>query len=488
MSARIIDSDPDPDVETPLSAARTSPMLRSFLILLMACVAFPTAAEIEPLQVALGEMVEDVACHSDPTQTYTLYMPSTYSSDHQYPVLLVFDPRGRSLLAAELFREVAETYGWIIVSSDNTRSDGPWEPNLAAIQALWPEVHTRIPADFRRIYATGFSGGVAVATLLARTTGEIAGIIGCGGRLFENQLEDDDMPFFSTAGNADFNFLEMYRLNEFLEQQGNPHRLVIFDGPHTWMPQGVAREAIEWMEILAMKRGDRSRDGELIEALYAADLDRAKLLAADGQVVVAVSRLREMERTYGGIHDITEVKTEVERIEKGPEYRAQLKEAKRARDYEANCMERRSAELSLLRNSDVPPPTAQLAGNLHIKDLQRISRSTGEKGRAAQRCLNSLYSALSFYLPLDDLPKQRFAQVEASYELSLMIRVDNAVVWYNLACVRANLGKESGAIKALARSLELGFNNSELLATDTDLDPLRQRDDFKALMTSIPAQ
>ena len=111
-------------------------------------------------------MVEGIACDSDPTQTYTLYIPSTYTSDRRWPVLLVFDPRGRSLLAAELFREAAETNAWIIVSSDNTRSDGSWEPNLVAIQALWSEVHTRMPADFKRIYATGFSGGVEVLSSL----------------------------------------------------------------------------------------------------------------------------------------------------------------------------------------------------------------------------------------------------------------------------------------------------------------------------------
>ncbi len=207
--------------------------------LIVLFISVPAAAEIEPLQVPFGEMVEGIACHSDPTQTYTLYIPSTYTSDLRLPVLLVFDPRGRSLLAAELFRDAAETYGWIIVSSDNTRSDRPWEPNLAAIQALWPEIHSRIPADFQRIYATGFSGGVAVATVLARTTGEIAGIIGCGGLNLANHSMTASCSFFSTAGNADFNFREMHRLDEFLAEQGNPHRLVIFEGSHTWMPPAV---------------------------------------------------------------------------------------------------------------------------------------------------------------------------------------------------------------------------------------------------------
>ena len=459
-------------------------MRRSLIFIVALCVSGSAAAEIEPLQVPLGEMVEGIACHSDPTQTYTLYIPSTYTSDRRLPLLLVFDPRGRSLLAAELFQEAAETYGWIIVSSDNTRSDATWEPNLIAIQALWPEIHSRIPADFQRIYATGFSGGVAVATLLARTTGEVAGIIGCGGLYLDNQFDDSKLPFFSTAGNTDFNFSEMHRLDEFLAEQGNPHRLVIFDGPHTWMPPSVAREAVEWMELLAMQRGARDLDADLVESLYAADLVRAQALAADGQTVVAVRRLREMESTYQELHDTSEAKVAADRIEAGDDYRLQLKRAKRARGFEDKCLERRSTELTLLRNSDVPPPTRQLAGNLHIKDLTRIAGIPGDEGLAAQRCLNSLYSALSFYLPLGDLPQGRYAQVATSYELSLMIRDDNAVVWYNLACVRAHLGQKNAAVKALASSLEHGFNRYELLETDTDLDPLRKRDDFKNLLAS----
>ena len=192
-----------------------------------------------------------------------------------------------------------------------------------------------------------------------------------------------------------------------------------------------------------------------------------------------------MERTYAGLHDTSEVKTVVDRIEAGDPYRLQLKKAKRIQGFEDKCVERRNAELTRLRSSDVPPPTAQLAGNLHIRDLLRDAREPDDQGFAAQRCLNSLYSSLSFYLPLDDLPKKRYAQVAASYELALMIRDDYPVVWYNLACVRALLGQKKGAMEALEKAVENGFRNTELLASDTDLDPLRKRDDFKTLLGSL---
>ena len=456
--------------------------------LIVLFISVPAAAEIEPLQVPFGEMVEGIACHSDPTQTYTLYIPSTYTSDRRLPVLLVFDPRGRSLLAAEIFRDAAETYGWIIVSSDNTRSDTTWEPNLAAIQALWPEIHSRIPANFQRIYATGFSGGVAVATVLARSTGEVAGIIGCGGLNVGNQVDDSKLPFFLTAGNTDFNFSQMHGLDEFLAEQGNPHRLVIFEGPHTWMPPALAREGVEWMELIAMRQGTRDRDQELIDRLYSADLERARTVAEAGHALAAARRFREMESTYSGLHDSSEAKVAADQIEAGEKYRFQLKTAKRARGFEDKWRERQTTELALLRNSEVPPPNRQLAASLHIRDLTRIAGKPGDEGLAAQRCLNSLYVVLSFYLPQGDLPEGRYAQVATSYELSLMIRDDNAVVWYNLACVRALLGQKSTAVEALAKSLEHGFNRYELLETDTDLDPLRKRDDFKALMASIPVR
>ena len=77
-----------------------------------------------------GELVPGVESEVDPTQTYTLYLPRAFDASKKWPVLLIFDPRGRSVLAAELFREAADTHGWILVSSDNTRSDGPMEPNL----------------------------------------------------------------------------------------------------------------------------------------------------------------------------------------------------------------------------------------------------------------------------------------------------------------------------------------------------------------------
>ncbi len=416
-----------------------------------------TAQEIPALEVRLGEMVEDIECFSDPTQTYTLYVPSTYTSDRKLPVLLVFDPRGRSLLAAELFREAAEDFGWIIVSSDNTRSDGPWEPNLKAIQALWPEIHTRIPIDFSRVYAAGFSGGVAVATLLARTTGEIAGIIGTGGRKFENQFENNELPFFGFAGDTDFNFLQMHLLDEFLAENGNPHRLAIFDGT----TPGCRRQWLKWWldgRASRDEEGVRDRDPEIIRALYEEELAGARSLIAQGRAVEAVRGIRETERTYEGLYDVSEAKAIADRIETTDQYERQFKKTRRIQDFEMRCLQRRNVELTRLRNSDVPPPTRKLAGDLYLKDLKRDAlRSTMRYGGPALS--QQLVRSTCVLLPLSELPKGNIHRWQRPMSCTHDPDDSPVVCTTSLRASSARPGIVSG--RGAGASLDLGFTGTK---------------------------
>ena len=460
-------------------------MRRLVLPLIVLWSAGLATADAAPLQVPLGEMVEGIACASDPTQTYTLYIPTSYTRNRRYPVLLIFDPRGRSLLAAELFRDAAEAYGWIIVSSDNTRSDGPMEPNILALKALLPEVHNRLPTDVNRIYAAGFSGGAIVATAFSKAIGEFAGIIACGGRFFPEHLEGNDVPIFATAGNLDFNFREMHLLDEFLAEQGNPHRLVIFDGTHSWMPSSVAFDAVVWLELIAMQRGLRATDAAMVRAQFGTDMAEAEGFADAGRMLEAARRYREIDQTYRGLIDPSAAHDRAAAIEASAEYRSQSKTMKKTLSFERRCNENINSGLVKLRESDVPPPVPQLARELGIDDLQHRAERADEMGQAAQRCLNGLYTGVAFYVPRDTAAQHRYAHAATAYEVALIIREENPVVWYNLACMRAQLGHGNAAMEALQHALDLGFDQTALLASDSDLDSLRDRDDFKALLSSV---
>ena len=460
--------------------------MRYVTLLAVLCIAIAApASEVPPLEATIGEMAQGISCVSDPSQTYTLYLPPGFTNDRRWPVLLIFDPRGRSVLAAELFREAADTYGWILVSSDNTRSDGPWEPNEKAIAALWPEVHDRLPADFDRIYAAGFSGGGAMAYVLSRTTHELAGILACGARHFPDSLKEVDAPIFSTAGDIDFNYHEMHAVDAFLEKQGNPHRLAIFEGGHSWMTREVALDAIEWFELLAMRSELRDRDPQLVEKLYEAGVADARALESDGRLIEAARRFNEMGRTYVELRDTAEVHTAALKIEGSAEYRSRRKQVKKWDAFEQQYLEEMNRQFAELRNAEIIPPAAQMARRFRIEELQRRALEPGLEGVTARRALTSLGTGVGYYLPRDFMAAEQYDRLAASLELALKVNGQNSVAWYNLACARARLDRGEPALSALAIALDLGFTNTELLTTDPDLDSLRDRDDFKAMLASV---
>src|SRR4029079_14751856 len=187
-------------------------MMPRLLAVLAAIVLAGGAAQ----QPARGVLVEHVSCPSDPTQTYTLYLPSKYESSREWPLLLVFDPGARAARAADTFRAAAERFGWILATSENSRN-GPWEPTLRAVNAMWPALLGGYAVDQRRVYTAGHSGGATVAWLVAQQTGQLAGVIASGQPNPESPIaKDKRFAWFGSAGHSDFNFLQVKNIDAML--------------------------------------------------------------------------------------------------------------------------------------------------------------------------------------------------------------------------------------------------------------------------------
>ena len=216
--------------------------------------------------MGLAAVVPDVRCAAEPGQGYALFVPSNYNAERSWPLLLLFDPRARGVQGVERFAAAAEKYGWIVAGSNNSRN-GDWAGSLAALSAMSQDVLGRYRINEKRLYTGGMSGGARVATQVALGTGKVAGVIAASAGFPDGQGREK-VPFvvFGTAGNLDFNWLEMQDLDQHLK---TPHRVKIFDGGHVWMPEGLAQEGLEFFELVAMRTGLRSVDRELVEQLYA---------------------------------------------------------------------------------------------------------------------------------------------------------------------------------------------------------------------------
>jgi predicted esterase len=435
-----------------------------------------------------GAVTEKVTCRSDPTQTYTLYLPSAYTPERRWPGLLIFDPRGRATPAAEIFRAAAERYGWLLLSSDNTRSDGPWEPNARALAALWPEVRERFAVDPRRIYAAGFSGGAIAAWLLGGKTGGLAGVIASGGRLNPG-VSPDTFAFahYGAAGDTDFNYGEMGRVDAILEEKGLPHRLEVFTGAHRWLPPELAMEAVQWMELQAMKEHRRPGDPALVAELFRQDVARARELERGGRALAARRRYRAIALTFSGLHDVGEAPARAAALAASAE--AERKQEERWDAYEERYLRRDLPPVVLaIRSSEAPIPLAQLLSDLKVPELRRQARETSYAGTAARRILEAVYVQASFYLARDLLQGREHGRAVLALQVAAAIKDDDPTVQYNLACAFALAGRKGPALQALSRAVDLGYRDRRHLEEDADLVTLRGEKAYAAILGRLPAE
>ena len=187
--------------------------------------------------IVRGVVTDPVSCTEAPSQTYALYVPSTYTPDRPWSVLLAFHPAARGRQLVEKYQAAAERYGYIVAASNNARN-GPHAVSAAAAQAMGADVSRRFAIDPKRIYLTGFSGGARVSLALALGNDAIAGVIVSGaGYLDSRPRQKVNFVIFGTAGVEDFNYLEMRLLDDKLT---SPHFLSVFHGGHTLPPDDVA--------------------------------------------------------------------------------------------------------------------------------------------------------------------------------------------------------------------------------------------------------
>jgi len=203
-----------------------------------------------------GQIVDSVECALDHTQHYVLYLPTNYTPSRQWSVILAFDGGARGRVPVERYRQAAEKYGYIVAGSLNSRN-GPWEVSMNAAKAMTTDVKARFSVDPKRVYTAGMSGGARVAMKIALESKQIAGVFASSAGFPDEFISRLPFPVFGSAGTDDFNHMEMYQLDR---RMTSAHRVLYFEGGHTWLPAELAMQGVEWMELQAMKSGLRPHD------------------------------------------------------------------------------------------------------------------------------------------------------------------------------------------------------------------------------------
>ena len=358
-------------------------------------------------QAPTGTLIERVASAVDSAQAYAVFLPPQYSTERPWPVLLVLDPRGRAVLALELFREGAARLGWIVISAYGSRSDGPPDPNVQAVNAMLTAAQ-RLGADTARRYLAGFSGTARDALRFAvQLRGQVAGVIAVGGALrFELGgpetvfAKDQRFAYFGGAGDTDFNHEEVRRMGEAFRALQVPTRIELFEGPHRWPPADICAIALEWLELRAMLSGLRPVDSAWVRAHFARERLRVDMLERAGQWEPALRLAEEIVSDYVWWPGVDSVKRRAAVIREHPVMRDYENERLRLAERDARHGDELLETIGWVRRQQTLPSVTALSQRLQIRKLQDLAaRGDSLEAASARRLLARTAVFLSFYLP-----------------------------------------------------------------------------------------
>lgn len=381
-------------------------------------------------QVPEGRLTERLTTPSDTSQAFALYLPPGYTRERRWPIVFVLDPRGRALLALDLFRGAASRLGWIIMSSYNTRSDGPPEPNLNAMDAMLRAAQDSLSIDPSRFYLAGFSGTArAVLRFAVALRGHVAGVVAAGGALgFELGgpetafARDSTFAYFGAAGTGDFNYEEVVAMGDRFGRTLVPFRVVAFDGPHTWPPASICNDAVEWLELRAMRGGLRPVDSAWVSARLEAELARAGELERRGKGEEALRLYEGISRDYAPWPRANQASLRAGTLRQSEAVKRYQEKARRLAQRDLDQAGDLQKVLEWARSQPESPTLEALVRKLRIPDLQgKLERGDSLEAASASRLLARIHVWLSFYEPRTYLERRMPDRALSMFEAAVMI-------------------------------------------------------------------
>lgn len=428
-----------------------------------------------------------VTCAADASQTYALYLPSSYSAAKQWPIIYFFDPAGHGKRPLDLYKDIAENYGVILAGSNNSRNFSSEQSK--AVNAIWVDSHLRLSLDEHRAYASGFSGGARVAGAMALSgpPGQIAGVIahGAGYPGVGNGVKKD-LPYFFAVGEEDFNWPEIINIRREREEQGVPYRVRVFAGRHQWAPADVMEDAIQYVNLKAMQSSTLPPDTALISRAF----DRIKTEASNAEArkdpIAQLSAYRSMVADFEGLRDVKEYAPKLADLQQSPALKAALKREREEMSEQLKMEQEISPKLDAVANnssSDVVALRMEVRQLLSgLSDQAKHSKNEARRLVAA-RAFGGIF-VRGMESGQQELAGRHFEKAEAYFDLLKLVS-DEPWPVLALADTHATSGNKKLAIKDLQDAVRRGLKDRSVIESDPQLRDLQQDPELQKLLAGI---
>lgn len=326
----------------------------------------------QELTLRKGVVIDTLSINDSIAETYSIYLPTSFTPDKTWPVIFVFDTNGRGSRATQLFRQAAEEQGYIIAASNNIGEKETLLNNVKIGTRLMNTVFNYFPIDNNMVYTAGFAEGARVASVMPTVFPVVKGVLAIGDAWVNVDYINNQAKFYflGMAGYRDHKFNAVEETAQFLNRAKLQSEFYPYDGGGEWPPAEVLNNAIGTLTLGAMAKGHRPKDLALVEDLFQAELETAEGLRRGMQFYKANELLEIMDRKYALYGKSSMLKEKMKELRKERLYKNQYRDYTNAAAKEADLLER----YYYFFNEDVSSANFENLGwwSQQIKELQDL--------------------------------------------------------------------------------------------------------------------
>ncbi|MDP5062301.1 MAG: hypothetical protein NWP64_10320 [Maribacter sp.] len=269
-------------------------------ILLLALILNSTFFYAQELRLLRGAITENLIVNDTVNETYSLYLPTSFSVDRAWPVAFVMDLEGKGKAAVSMLMNAAEQEGYVLASSNNLSDSLAISENVLIANRMFNSVFNTVPTAKNRMYTVGFGGGAMFASIVPAFINEVKGVISIGAAIGSFEVLNPKQPFqfVGVVNRSDFNFLSMYEAKFELNKLKFPNQLIVFDGDRNLPEIETVSKAFRMLTLTSMAKGYLAQNDSLIKASYNDFFVDANANVTNQKPLLATYQMSDMEKIF----------------------------------------------------------------------------------------------------------------------------------------------------------------------------------------------
>ncbi len=453
------------------------------IVSILLIIGFNIGLKSQTITLKKGVVLEDLIVADSIDETYALYLPTNFEVTKTWPVVFAVDLQGNHKRSLQMFKNAAESNGYILASPNNISDTLSISDNALMTKRVMNKVLSLLPINGKQIYTAGFSESGKFASVLPILINNIQGVLTVNCPLANTDVLDLKK-MFHYIGVVDINnhnLNEMHANEKTLNTLRFPNQLLVYNQGNTPTMFDFINTSFEMFSLDAMAKNSITKDSSFINETYKTKINLIEDLVNRKQLIQAFDLATEFTDVYRPLVDVSPLKELQKKIRKDRVYR----EMKRA---ESGILFKESLQQEDYDYAMFEDVSSYNFNNLGWWKFQMEQLNSQKSNNPFELQMNNrLKSFVSFLADknIEDLKDEKIADEEGLvflWMLKTIINPQDFDAYKNVISLSSKNEDYTTSLFYLEELLKVGFTDKNALYQIENTGLLRIAPEFNALI------